>query len=98
MIQSWVSSETPFERLEQCVILFRYSRTDAAISVWGTLPEDFRVKVLEFTVFCVQAGRLPTAEVVLDTPYGRMNLTRDFIQGLVSSIPAIASRFVQLAS
>lgn len=86
------SVQTPFEQLAEVLRLFKDNKQESALFLWSAVPEEFRIKVLQYAIVCSQISAAPP-DAVIDTPYGKMHLNQELVSDLLHVLPQIANAF-----
>lgn len=80
---------TAFEGLNQALLLVEQGRLNAAVSVWRSLPDDFRCRVLQYAIYCRSQSSGPQVDVTLATIYGNFVISKESVTRLLSGLPEL---------
>ena len=85
---------TSFEQLDEAIDLFKAGRKNAARSMYKSLPDDFRKKVLVYAIAIVQTAQEEIDTLgtyALNSPHGAFVISSASIRDMRDYVPLLGA-------
>jgi len=81
-----------FPTLDEIMKLVLAGRHNAGRAIWQTLPDEFRSKVMQYTLDAHKSNHIDSCpDVTMDSPYGIFRFNARRLRELVEVVPKLMS-------